>query len=343
MEEENLYDEIMQLCIEQLTTANKKGGLYKARYTKNDPKDEKSYNITITEEQAKKHINALILPNIPNEYKTCNDIFRRLLISGQNSGRMMNLISFEKRETQFKNILGVDEQGNVDYKKVIEKYVLEQNEGLKIEDCNKMVRDEAAKILHKDFFQQIKGERGQIIVIEGDKSDWRKYARLVIDAALLIEENSRNKKNNKGGDYNTLKGNLDKLKKEGNYNLQKFIADNVYGIGLALACDFLKEIGYDMAKPDVHIKEFIKNRLGEEVKEEDKILEKFDKIANEEFNKIDRKNTNITEDHKIYVLDKLIWLCSSGKYYDITAPDGKIFEGIIVTPKSLRELFLDKI
>ena len=56
MKKENLYDEIMQLCIEQLTTANKKGGLYKARYTKNDPKDEKSYNITITEEQAKKHI-----------------------------------------------------------------------------------------------------------------------------------------------------------------------------------------------------------------------------------------------------------------------------------------------
>ena len=98
-----------------------------------------------------------------------------------------------------------------------------------------------------------------------------------------------------------------------------------------------------MAKPDVHIKKKKKNRLGEEVKEEDKILEKFDKIANEEFNKIDCKNTNITEDHKIYVLDKLIWLCSSGKYYDITAPDGKIFEGIIVTPKSLRELFLDKI
>lgn len=116
---ENLYKKIKEICIEQLCTANTAASPYKARYADSSVDDEINHKIKISKEDARAHVEALIKPD---EYKNCNDIFRRLLISGQNKVGMPHVIDFMSRENDFKNILGANQNNQFDYTKVTEKY-----------------------------------------------------------------------------------------------------------------------------------------------------------------------------------------------------------------------------
>ncbi|MCB0540102.1 MAG: hypothetical protein KDE33_21475, partial [Bacteroidetes bacterium] len=87
------------------------------------------------------------------------------------------------------------------------------------------------------------------------------------------------------------------------------ISLEIRGIGVALACDFLKEIGFlDYGKPDVHLQEiliaagFLEPSLKNKIEGVYKVLNIIDVIA---------EKNNITS----YAVDKSIWLIGSGKYY----------------------------
>lgn len=77
------------------------------------------------------------------------------------------------------------------------------------------------------------------------------------------------------------------------------------GFGFALACDFLKELGYvNFAKPDVHIRDIFKALDLCPAKVNDYLLFKaIIRVA---------KNANFTP----YNADKLFWLIGSGYFYD---------------------------
>lgn len=94
------------------------------------------------------------------------------------------------------------------------------------------------------------------------------------------------------------------------------IKRKITGIGFALACDALKELGFTQyIKPDTHINDvFIKLNLAKESHSSlDTQLNVFDAAIQlvQAYNSKQRKGNQITA----YELDKLIWLCCSGYFY----------------------------
>jgi len=83
------------------------------------------------------------------------------------------------------------------------------------------------------------------------------------------------------------------------------ISNEIDGIGFALACDFLKELGYaDFGKPDIHIKQIFKGlELCERRANDYHVHQAILRIA---------KNVRKTP----YNVDKLFWLIGSGNFYD---------------------------
>lgn len=94
-----------------------------------------------------------------------------------------------------------------------------------------------------------------------------------------------------------------------------FIASNIHGIGFALACDALKDMGFcEFAKPDVHICNVffelgLAQRSNNTLNNQLHVLESFYKL-------VEIINQN-SPDKKItpYALDKMIWLCCTGNFY----------------------------
>lgn len=87
--------------------------------------------------------------------------------------------------------------------------------------------------------------------------------------------------------------------------LPLLLSQEVDGFGFALACDFLKELGFvTFAKPDVHVNAIMKG-LGLSPKDANDyvIFKTVDRIAH---------NCGKTP----YAVDKVLWLVGSGRFYD---------------------------
>jgi hypothetical protein len=87
--------------------------------------------------------------------------------------------------------------------------------------------------------------------------------------------------------------------------LPLLLAQEIEGIGFALACDFLKELGYEnFSKPDVHVKEIFW-AMG---------LSPLGTSDYEVFGAVARvaRNAGVTP----YEVDKVFWLIGSGYFYD---------------------------
>ena len=87
--------------------------------------------------------------------------------------------------------------------------------------------------------------------------------------------------------------------------LPLLLAQEIEGFGFALACDFLKERGYEnFSKPDVHVKDILR-ALG---------LSTWEATDYEVFRAVARiaRNAGVTP----YNVDKLFWLIGSGNVYE---------------------------
>ena len=95
------------------------------------------------------------------------------------------------------------------------------------------------------------------------------------------------------------------------FALPTLLAQEVNGFRFALACDFLKECGFEeFVKPDIHIKDICKG-LG---------------IAKEGYSDLEiaenlRKFSHFTERYSPYEIDKLFWTIGSGDLYTIKRGD----------------------
>jgi thermostable 8-oxoguanine DNA glycosylase len=87
--------------------------------------------------------------------------------------------------------------------------------------------------------------------------------------------------------------------------LPMLLDKEIKGFGFALACDFLKELGYvNFAKPDVHLRDiFIGLKLCPANADDYEIFKAVVRVA---------KNAQVTP----YNVDKLFWLIGSGDFYD---------------------------
>ena len=87
--------------------------------------------------------------------------------------------------------------------------------------------------------------------------------------------------------------------------LPMLLSQEIDGFGFALACDFLKELGFhNFAKPDVHVKSVVRG------------LGLSSKTANDYavFKAVVRIASHCGETP--YAVDKLFWLVGSGRFYD---------------------------
>jgi len=94
--------------------------------------------------------------------------------------------------------------------------------------------------------------------------------------------------------------------------LPLILAEEIHGIGFALACDFLKELGYiKYGKPDVQVNRIFKSLGLVELPASDySVLKAINRLA---------KNAGVTS----YDVDKLFWLIGSGDFYLDRASIGK--------------------
>jgi len=90
------------------------------------------------------------------------------------------------------------------------------------------------------------------------------------------------------------------LDEESRIEVATKIARQIDGIGFALACDFLKEVGFtNFSKPDVHIKEIFSQLGLSHSKDDIEVFRAVSRIA---------RNVGVTP----YEVDQLFWLVGSG-------------------------------
>jgi len=85
--------------------------------------------------------------------------------------------------------------------------------------------------------------------------------------------------------------------------LPLYLCYEIFGLGIALSCDFLKELGFvEFSKPDIHMKDIFKGLSLSQTTSDRDIILSINRIA---------KNNKINP----YTVDKLFWLIGSGNFY----------------------------
>jgi hypothetical protein len=133
---------------------------------------------------------------------------------------------------------------------------------------------------------------------------WPKYCKSIIDSAHFLSQFNSSEDFYKWADYFA---NDSRAKPA----LPLLISLEIKGIGFALACDLLKELGYsNFGKPDVHLKEIFLE-LG--------IIEKENNDQTQDINTLKAIDT-IAEENAVtsYSVDKVFWLIGSGNFYRAT-------------------------
>jgi len=242
-------------------------------------KEKKSEKIKVIYKEAEKFLNDITPAElrgkelekyfyVEKKYKFKNEILIQLLGSLQNKLMSPKVIGFGKddRKPRFKEIF-------LDYDSdaILSKY--------------KSV---------DELYEQFKN-KFSIKNPDSDRNLWKTYAKSTISACEFLF---------KFKDANDFDNFINRF----SYNefssaaLPMLLGKEIFGLGFALACDFLKELGYmEYPKPDVHIKD---------------IFHAFGLCENKDYAAY---KAVIEMAHVVnqtpYKVDKIFWLISSGNYY----------------------------
>jgi hypothetical protein len=208
----------------------------------------------------------------PAPPSSLNAVYKQLLISAQNAHMRAGVVS---------GSLGgsIDRLGEVLF-------------GF---DASTVLSHFATPDLVLDAIEQKLKPNGKIL--RNPRSIWPQYCRTILSAAAFIAQ------------FKSLKefadwADLFCTNSKAYMAAPMMLAHEIHGLGFALACDFLKEIGYTkLGKPDVHIRE---------------ILTAFDlcQIGDSDY-ELFKTLAQLAEDAGVtaYNADKLFWLIGSGKFY----------------------------
>ena len=198
-------------------------------------------------------------------YSSLEDIFDRLIFSAQNYRGMPSVINYKKKKNRINELLH-----NYDLK---------------------WISTQRSEILYNIFKNEYHFSTSSNI----KQNSWYKWANSIIDSAKFISE------------FDSVEDFREFVKKF-DYNLAMrtalplLISNKIHGIGFALACDFLKELGFlYYAKPDSHLIDICYETGLCESRNEIDIYETVVKIA---------EACNVTP----YKLDKIFWLICSGDF-----------------------------
>lgn len=203
------------------------------------------------------------------------DAHRRLIESLSNRNMMASVIGFNKREKEMRSIL-------FDY----------NPSG--ILNAHKNSDELLATFKNKFNLQNTQSKR----------SLWRKFSEGIISGSKFMV--SFKDKDDFDSFIKTFARN-----KYTKAALPMLLSKEIRGLGFALACDFLKELGYrDYPKPDVHlIKIFHSLGLSPSVE------------PYEVYKSIVEMSEAVGED--AYTVDKIFWLISSGRFYLVNIETGR--------------------
>ena len=151
-----------------------------------------------------------------------------------------------------------------------------------------------SKLLLEDIIKKVK-PRGKIRKTK--RAIWPKYCQTIISSAHFLSQFESASKFFEWVDF------FDKDSRA-RAALPMLLSREIDGMGFALSCDFLKELGYlNFGKPDVHIHDIFKG-IGLCSKKEDDyhVFKTIVRVAN---------NNGVTA----YNVDKLFWLIGSGYFY----------------------------
>lgn len=202
-----------------------------------------------------------------SKFENLNDANHRLIKSLGNRQMMPNVIKFKEREREFNEILF-----NFDPWKILKKYPCE---------------DKILEVFKKKFM---------INNADSKRSLWRTFSKGIISGSRFIGS-FKDKK-----DFEKFVDSF-KLNKYTRASLPMILDKEITGFGFALACDFLKELGYrDYPKPDVHLK---------------KIFHDLNLVNNKEDYEVYKEIISMSESigKDAYTIDKIFWLISSGDFY----------------------------
>ena len=205
------------------------------------------------------------------DVKTLQDVFQRFIGSAQNYQQMPNVIQFYgKRQVEIRKLL-------FDY------------DMIRVSECS-------AEMLYRQF-------RDVFSVQSKDtkQNSWYKWSCSIVDSAKFL------KQFNGLEDFEAFVDCFD-------YNplsqiaLPLLIQSQIRGIGFALACDLLKELGYEnYPKPDVHLMDVF-SEIGLCEKNQMSVFLAVRQMA-EDCKQVD---TTVTA----YKVDKIFWLICSGLFYN---------------------------
>lgn len=223
---------------------------------------------------------------IKSKNYSLNDAYIQLLDALQDYHSMRNIIQFNNRKEQFSEILF-----DFDFRKISTEY-------------NK-----------ETLFEKFKNT---FVVNNADssKNSWKRYAKAVVSSACFMNtfENIKVFKSFiRTFQYNDYSQEA----------LPLLLEKEIFGMGFATACLWLKELGYtEYAKPDRHMLDLF-SALGLCDKTSDNVdiscFKAIRRLAEE---------CNVTP----YELDKVLWLICSGDYYK---------QGKKINDKSLKEKFIN--
>ncbi len=223
----------------------------------------------VTEEMVEQHL------NVPECHRpaTLSGIFAHLAFSAQNYWGLPHVIGCKLGPN------GVDELEELlsgfDPTAVVDEYG----------DDWEMLLDR----IDANFFPDEPRKRGL-------QSAWRKYCRALLTGAVWLSQFED------AQDFYRWVERHDKNART-RFELARAIAGEVHGYGPALACDFVKELGFlNWSKPDVHLNKIFVD-LGLAAGEDNwTVFRAISRLA---------RNAGVSPYHA----DKVFWLISSGRFY----------------------------
>lgn len=205
---------------------------------------------------------------VVEKYKTKNDILELLFTSLQNYQGMPNVIGFDSKKNSFRKILF-----EFDCDKIINKY---------------KTYTELLKTFEKEFKLDSRG-------FERVNNSWVKYSKAILSASSFMSQFKDTK------DFDRFV-NCFTYNESTSAALPMLLSKEIYGIGFALGCDFLKELGYDQyPKPDIHL------------------IDVFSELGLSDRNQYNCYKSIIKMARLVgetpYKVDKVFWLICSGNFY----------------------------
>lgn len=214
------------------------------------------------------------------------DANKRLIESLANRNMMASVINFKGKETQLRSILC-----DYDPQAIINKYTSPE---------------ELFDIFKKNF---------EIRNVQSKRNLWRKFSEGIISGSKFMAS-FKDKE-----EFDNFINNF-ALNKYTKAALPMLLSKEIKGFGLALACDFIKELGYrDYPKPDVHLIKIFSD-LGLATSTE----------PYEVYKSIIEMSEVVGED--AYTVDKIFWLISSGRFYLVDVNTGRKRDEFIAFAKN---------